>query len=427
MPKSRASATTAPDYQDGLDFEKDPDSDNLTAKYLAEVRETPLLGHTERLLWQRIERAKYRMRRVLAMAPVAFNVLTRFWSRVGAKEIPVSLIAVVSEDEMEKRIRELDGMMHRPLPVLMGKRGKDLKRSREKRIARGHAWVNAWEAMGLTACVYDAIREELIAQLHVQPSNSRLLRCWSQYDRHRSNLDQLKTHMLKANLRLVVHVANRYRNRGLPFLDLIQEGNIGLMRALEKFESARGVKFVTYAHWWVRQTVSRSIIEKGSTIRLPNHIVEKRNVFFAALNKFWEQKGRPPDTEELAADLMWKYEDVALMQQALQPIIQLDGMITDDGVHLVDVLADKNIPEQEDIVAEDQLQKKIEECLADLSPREAEIIRKRFGLTNNNAQTLQSIGNELGLSRERIRQLANDALQKLRSPSKRAKLEDFSP
>ena len=159
--------------------------------------------------------------------------------------------------------------------------------------------------------------------------------------------------MIRANLRLVIHVANRYRGRGVPFLDLIQEGNIGLMRALEKFEPSRGLKFVTYAHWWVRQAISRAITEQYRTVRLPNHIGERKNKLRAAVERLWGQHGRPPTSEELSVVLGWTREEVEELQAAVQPVIRLQQPLAEDGGSLADILEDEQAPRPDELLAED--------------------------------------------------------------------------
>jgi RNA polymerase sigma factor (sigma-70 family) len=231
--------------------------------------------------------------------------------------------------------------------------------------------------------------------------------------------------MLRANLRLVIHVANRYRGRGVPFLDLIQEGNIGLMRALEKFEHRRGLKFVTYAHWWVRQAISRAITEQYRTVRLPNHVVERKNKLRTVGDRLWDMHGRAPNTEELSRELGWTFKEVEELMLAVQPIMRLHQPVADDGSMLTDILEDDQAPRPVDMLAEEQLQRRLADCLASLTEREAFILRLRYGLEADHPHTLQEIADILGLSRERVRQLERQAFEKLRQPHRSALLADF--
>jgi RNA polymerase primary sigma factor len=232
--------------------------------------------------------------------------------------------------------------------------------------------------------------------------------------------------MLHANLRLVIYVANRYRNRGMPLLDLVQEGNIGLMRALEKFEPSRGFKFVTYAHWWVRQAISRALVEQQHTVRLPNHVVERQNKLRATYNQLWDVHGRAPSVQELSLALQWTPQEVEDLAAVGQPIARLYKPLTENGGVLADILEDVHAPKPDELVAEDQLHSRLAQCLASLPEREALILRLRYGLETGHPHTLQEIGEHLGVSRERIRQLEKLALDKLRQPQRRALLADFA-
>jgi RNA polymerase sigma factor (sigma-70 family) len=232
--------------------------------------------------------------------------------------------------------------------------------------------------------------------------------------------------MIRANLRLVIHVANRYRGRGVPFLDLIQEGNIGLMRALEKFEYHRGLKFVTYAHWWVRQAISRAITEQYRTVRLPNHVVERKNKLRAVVDRLWGLHGRPPSVAEISAALEWTPQEVEDLQLAIQPMIRLHQPIADDGSLLTDILEDAQAAKPDELLAEEQLQRRLADCLDSLTEREAFILRRRYGLDCEHPHTLQEIADILGLSRERVRQLERQAFEKLRQPHRSAQLAEFA-
>jgi RNA polymerase primary sigma factor len=248
-------------------------------------------------------------------------------------------------------------------------------------------------------------------------------RAWT---RARHELEQAKAEMLRANLRLVIHVANHYRGRGVPFLDLIQEGNIGLMRALDKFEPQRGLKFVTYAHWWVRQAVGRATTEQYRTVRLPNHVVERQSKLRSAADRLWGVYGRTPNVQELSAALGWTPREVEDLLAAGQPIARLYQPLTEDGNVLADILEDVQAPKPEELVAEDQLHHHLAQCLADLPDREALILRLRYGMETDHPHSLKEIGDILGLSRERVRQLEQLALNKLRRSHHSTMLADFA-
>lgn len=240
-----------------------------------------------------------------------------------------------------------------------------------------------------------------------------------------AGLPALKARMIRANLRLVIHVANKYRGRGVPFLDIIQEGNIGLMRALEKFEPERNVKFSTYAHWWVRQAISRALGEQYRTVRLPNHISERRNKAQTAIARLGGQYGRFPSADELAAALHWTRERVQELQVAVQPMVRLDHSLGENGGAVMDVLEDKRAADPDASRISEELHEHMAACLEFLTEREAFILRMRFGLDDAEPHTLQEIADMLGKSRERVRQIEQDALEKLRRPYCSAMLADF--
>lgn len=241
-------------------------------------------------------------------------------------------------------------------------------------------------------------------------------------------LAQLEDQMIRANLRLVIHIANRYRGRGVPFLDLVQEGNIGLMRALKKFEPERKLRFSTYAHWWIRQGIARSVMEHYRTIRLPSHVGERKNKMQRAADRFWNQYNRPPTSAELSIALGWTQAEVEELQTAVQPLLRLQqciGQNDGDTTPFDGVLADPCIPESDEIIAAEQLHERLNACLGTLTEREELILRLRYGLGDETPHTLQEIADILRLSRERIRQLEDGAIKTLQLPSRKAKLADF--
>jgi RNA polymerase primary sigma factor len=225
--------------------------------------------------------------------------------------------------------------------------------------------------------------------------------------------------MLQANLRLVIHVAKHYCGRGIPLLDLIQEGNLGLIRAVEKFEPRRGVKFVTYAHWWVRQAISRVIIEQARIVRLPNYVMDRRNKLRTTARRLWHTYHTVPSAQELSQALGWTAEEIVHLQMVGQPIIGLNVPLAEDGPVLADVLEDTGCEPPEERYAEAQLHQLLQECLQTLPAREACILRLRFGLESSHVHTLQETAHILGLSRERVRQLEHQALETLRGAQSR--------
>ncbi len=238
---------------------------------------------------------------------------------------------------------------------------------------------------------------------------------------------QAKEHLIKANTRLVVSVAKRYIGRGVPFLDLIQEGNLGLMKAVEKFEYKRGFRFSTYATWWIRQTITRAIADQGRTIRVPVHMVDRIRQLYRTLHEMEQKLGRIPTTEELAEQLKLPIQKVDWMLRVSWLPLSLESPINDEDeeAELGMFVEDKVTPSPMQSTYAKMLRGKIEDVLDSLPPREARILRLRFGLENGRTYTLEEVGQKFGLTRERIRQIESKALRRLRHPRRARQLRDY--
>lgn len=238
--------------------------------------------------------------------------------------------------------------------------------------------------------------------------------------------EEARRHLIEANTRLVISVAKRYIGQGMPLLDLVQEGSIGLMRAVEKFDYNRGHRFSTYATWWIRQAINRALADQGRSIRLPAHMAERVRAFHAVQGRLEKELGRKPTEEEIAQEMGLRPNQLDRVIQASRELVSLEQPIGEEGEsELGDFVENLDVPTPHEEVARLLLVEEIETLLSELSPREARILRMRFGLSDGKEYTLEELGRKFGLTRERIRQIEKEALRKLRHPSRTRQLRDY--
>jgi RNA polymerase primary sigma factor len=452
-------------------------SDDPVRMYLTQMGEIPLLTrHQEIHLAKKIELTRRRFRTKLLECDYVIQDAFKTLKRVRDGELPFDRTVQVSVTDHLEKDQILGRLPHnlKTLEILLKRNRRDYLTAlnkRQQKAKRAAAWtrlsrrrrrsVRLVEELGLrTQRIENKIHtleeflrrlEELRAKIAAHKAEKGPLaerKPWlSEYRaillaaqetpsslKNRVMLlkqvyteyQQAKRELSEGNLRLVVSIAKKYRNRGLSFLDLIQEGNAGLMRAVDKFEYRRGFKFCTYATWWIRQAITRALAQKTRTIRIPLHMTERIRQMYRAAQLLEQSLGRRPSPEEIALEMDLSADSVRSMMDASQHAIALERPVGDDGdSEFGDFIEDQDSPSPVESATQHLLQETIEEVLSELTPRQSHILRLRFGLGGGEPHTLEEIANKFGLSRERIRQLEKEALRRLRHPRLAHNLRDY--
>jgi RNA polymerase primary sigma factor len=419
-------AVEEPTEQPVRDAAPDPD---LVRRYFSEIGRVRLLNAAQEVaIGKRIEEGQQSILRTLAAIPLARRAILDAVGRAVRGEVPAAEVILLPDGG------EADARALRPVKNALT-RIRRLLGSASRRRADAQRLGELIAALPLNGNVVEtALRDVRTACAHIataarerRPADARSLErevglggprlaaMLAEIDRAAAAVAEAKREMTEANLRLVVSVAKRYRWSSLPLSDLIQEGNLGLLHAVDKFQYRRGFKFSTYATWWIRQAITRAIADRGRTIRIPVHMMETLNQVARSRTALTTALGREPTTEEIAKHARIPAPKVKLVLDAAPQPVSLEMPVGEDAT-LAEFLEDRSATSPLDTLAEEHRAASVGRALQRLTPREREILQLRFGIGNGDAETLDAIGQKFGLTRERIRQLEMKALAKLRSP-----------
>ncbi len=419
-------------------------TDNIIWAYLRDIGKISLLTPEEEYeIAKKIEEGERKIRSLLFKLPQAVSHLEHLQSQL--KKGTVSIIDVVKNiDELNYTKKDEEKHKKRAISLLNTiKNIYEKKKSIEKELASPECanrkqlekrlkkldekFEESLASLNLTRKVTEEIMKKIEKEVDFldEEEKRRVKETFQEISVTEKELREVKNRLIKANLRLVINIAKKYLNRGLSFLDLVQEGNMGLMKAAEKYDYQKGYKFSTYSTWWIRQAITRSIADYARTIRVPVHVLETMNKITKVTISLFQELGREPTIEEIAKKAGLPVEKVRKIMRVSNEPISIETPIGDDDSKLGDFIADPKSPSPLNELVKSSLKEEIDKVLATLTPREEKVIRMRLGIGEKTDYTLEEVGEVFGLTRERIRQIEAKALRKLKHPSRRKRLESF--